>query len=537
MSSPIHTPLPTRTDWSQLTDLSGRLLGGILALTYISGFLIATTYLGTYNISASSSELLRAKYIYIGCEYWLFIVVFGLLMRVVRLILGQSQSYRSLSASDRVSVRDLLLRRAQGDRSRRDLRRWFVFFLVTLVFSVEILLLNPEDAQHYNAPVVLFLMLIALYQTTFYREFNRNSVEWGTLYGRKYVEVYRWLYGVGLPGALSILLAIYAFAEQVNGGNNALLNLCRLHRMALITSGCLVATILSVSASLFVTLSSQHLNWLDQEAWRWMNSAHSGEARLRAMVRDYCRVIIHAYRERRNRTVGNRWTGIGDTLFIGGATIAINGVVSWALYDPQAVIPELVLSYVGLTLALVVLANVLVLFMMQKGRDIAIDIDAEESKRETLSARLDRWTVRLGLPTVLFVVSVLGFAYRVYPFIPVQKAGGNYAAGNAVNIYLTNSPASCSPTSLTNEIIPIDRYFVLDEDDNLLYLARESGGGGVECWKWGALCPWPQGWARARTERHRPQVLVVNRRCIAAVIDADRAGSPVSPDRPAIRLP
>jgi hypothetical protein len=141
---------------------------------------------------------------------------------------------------------------------------------------------------------------------------------------------------------------------------------------------------------------------------------------------------------------------------------------------------------------------------------------------------------------ILYLVSVFGFSYLVYPFLPLEKAGGEYLKEYAITVSLNHAESGCSSAALEAafESQPLDdvsqrktdgvakepgtkpqpQFVVLEEDSNWSYLATSNGpdaGGGPDAWKWFALCDEYYGNAKAGGVC-RPRVYAVNRRCIAA---------------------
>jgi hypothetical protein len=116
---------------------------------------------------------------------------------------------------------------------------------------------------------------------------------------------------------------------------------------------------------------------------------------------------------------------------------------------------------------------------------------------------------RTILAAVLYVVSVLSFAYLVYPHIPEQKAGGNYSTARRVCLRLVNStPAGECPKDLLPEITDgASHYLIIEEDSNWVYLANDGGPNGPRAWRW----------PRFGKEPVRPSVYAVNRSCIASI--------------------
>src|ERR1019366_5733693 len=174
---------------------------GLLAFTYVSGYLISTTYLSTYGISAEASELLRAKYVYIGFQYWMCVIAFGVAARFVAMALASPKR----QPSDRSQKEDWVVRRREDDakdteryqarealrtrampgslRNRRGhFRHTRLAALILTLFVIEIMLVKPGNFLAYLPLQAIFLLSIALYQTTFYREYSSRSYGWGTVY-------------------------------------------------------------------------------------------------------------------------------------------------------------------------------------------------------------------------------------------------------------------------------------------------------------------------------------------------------------------
>lgn len=47
-------------------------------ITYISGYLVTSTFLNSYGIAADTSEFLKARYLYVGFLYLLFLASVGM---------------------------------------------------------------------------------------------------------------------------------------------------------------------------------------------------------------------------------------------------------------------------------------------------------------------------------------------------------------------------------------------------------------------------------------------------------------------------
>lgn len=200
------------------------------------------------------------------------------------------------------------------------------------------------------------------------------------------------------------------------------------------------------------------------------------------------------------------------------------------LWKDDSVFNSRTLSIGTLVLSLIVLSNLSVLMAMRRDLSLSLGIKVHRTTHKAgLLSQSDPWIIRALMFAVLYIVSVLGFAYRVYPFIPVQKAGGNYSTIDAVSIHLTQITAECSSRDLERQVPPTTPYVLLEEDANWVYLAPAVGpgsAGGPDCWNWGAFChAMPSSGARSPDDAFTPKVYTVNRRCIASTESIGSGGS------------
>jgi hypothetical protein len=217
-------------------------------------------------------------------------------------------------------------------------------------------------------------------------------------------------------------------------------------------------------------------------------------------------------------------------------------LVRWTIFSPRKT--AIICAYSVFALGMIILTNIIVLSWMHQQRDRHLDIErrAAEIKvpsrprtgsfapallglRRQLQSRggpvalTAGWRIagRLAVPVaVLYLVSVLGFAHLIYPFIPVEKAGGNYSVPEAGPVYvvLNSGSAACVSATLAGKILPDEGFYVLEETSDWLYLAPADTGNGPACWKWGVFCKKAE---ETKKGRYRPDVYQVDRRCIAAV--------------------
>jgi hypothetical protein len=285
-------------------------------------------------------------------------------------------------------------------------------------------------------------------------------------------------------------------------------------------------------AALFVTLSTENLQWLEKNG-RAQGSKSSFAWRSILFLCDCVFLIVHAAHvfviakdENGEESAKRQWRTTLDCF----AFPLITGIYCYlaltVLRDDRPDFNARLLSLGTLILSLVVISNLLIILAMRRDLSVALELKLKHDHGEFgFLDRSDAWSVRALMIGVLYIVSVLGFAYRIYPFIPAQKAGGNYSTADAVTVHLTQVSSECSSEDLKKEIPESRPYIVLSEDANWIYFAPLSGpgsGGGPDCWKWGAFCSSPADKAARPTGTpYRPTVYSVNRRCIASTVSVN----------------
>jgi hypothetical protein len=110
--------------------------------------------------------------------------------------------------------------------------------------------------------------------------------------------------------------------------------------------------------------------------------------------------------------------------------------------------------------------------------------------------RYSAWGLRICILTALYYMSVLAFAYGVYPNIPAAKGGGNFEDTANVRLYLRSDAQSAVPTNIcenittirSNLVIRTIQFKIIHASDSTVYLADPNdprSGGGVMMWsKW-----------------------------------------------------
>jgi len=541
----LSQPKDAQVDWSDRLEFISKISAAVLALTYVSGYLIATTYLSTFGISADSSDLLRAKYIYIGCLYWLFVTVIGVLGRAMSLFLGAIKASETLSEKEQIEARNILecdlLHRDELGHRWRPLRKWIVLSLVLVPFAVQIIFLDPNDIRAVICFQSILLLGISLYQTAFYREYSKDGYAWGSLYGKWYVERVKIGCGV-VPGLLAaffmagIAASPWVFTQHDNEIVNLSLSLAV--RPIYLKMGAfrsswefwivgVVLVLLLCFGALFVTLSTENLQWLEKNG-KAQRVQCSFIRRLGLFLRDCILLIDHAARVffkpgnlKNQNGVKREWRTVFDCFGLPVSTGVYASLVLTVLHNDKSNWNARVVAFGTLILALIAISNVIIILMMRRELVVTLGLKEKSSKDRGLLHRSDPWFVRVLVVAVLYTVSVLGFAYRVYPFVPVQKAGGDYSTAEPVSILLMKS-TECSSIGLSKEIEAPRPAVVLSEDSNWVYVAPLSGlgsGWGPKCWSWGPFCNSPAS-PPSTTNPSRPKVYTLSRHCIAGIVTA-----------------
>lgn len=517
-------------------ELAGKFAAISLPLTYVSGYLISTSYLGTYGLRLNASELFRAKYIYVGFLYLMFllliIAIFSVFARILELRRmtkrDTGKTARMLfDAEKALSLEVLRVRNqslsSQNRRKFQELRGDLVVGLIVLVFTVEIMFLNPVDLGGVLPFQSLYLLTVAIYQLTFYREVH-EPFTWGLVNGRRYIEDIRWLL-MNAQGfaAAGLFLHVLVNAIENAHGSGRLVFCLKLLGWLLIS-----ATIeIVVLAGLSIRANKERLIEIDKDDRFNPVIWEAGE--------DVGKEIKDSFKQL--RALQGSWIGYFMPCssrhpfwfrFLRLLWLVITFVataLSWRIhiFSHPTFWTSVCLVGAPLLLSLFVLANVglLPLLFSRRSRRLGFSDNSPESglpreemgSREIQRKKWERYARRVVMGTVLYVTSVLSFSYVVYPHIPVQKAGGNYMTANKVDVVLAKET---STGECPGVFLPApgkdEAYIVLEEDADWVYLANDHDphpNGGPNCWRWAGM----------ENLYCRPHVYAVSRACIAGIVD------------------
>ena len=539
------------------TELAGKLAAASLPLAYVSGYLIYTSYMGTYSIQLGSSDFLRTKYIYIGFHYLVFIVLIGAIYRgLMRCFEMKSVFLRRTTIEankessfhqERAKALDALLSR-NVDRNRWVARRFqeyrgdFVVALLVLVFGGEILFINPERLGSLLPIQIVYLAAVAIYQYSFIKELREPYI-WGLVYGSKYIEDCRWwlfaaqlLAAIGLGSfafhrAVSILSAIipvYWLFPSVE-------TLGHLSKGAAWACAILAIEMELIGLVAFM-IGTKRLKNMGDGAQVELEVPASPQTDARGAFMTCLNTLkcapVGYFTHRASTPVRTIFKIAFRVLLLIFPLSLLLVLQHYGIPDRWAKEPPAILHfftvYLPMALSLFVLSNVALIpalfrrradrleyskFEKEQAKDdsekliLSPEIVEVERKRE----KWERLIRRLVMATILYVTTVLSFSFLIYPHIPVQKSGGNYATGGRVSVVLVEKE---SEQGCGNVQLPDSKggaaFVPLEENSEYLYLASDHDGGGVRCWSWAAI---------SQQYSYRPQVYTISRSCIAEIID------------------
>jgi hypothetical protein len=456
-------------------ELIAKASAGIVALTYVSGYLIETTYFGSFGIHTEAIDFFRAKYLYIGFHYWFSIAMFSVFLILIKRIIEFIRAWRhhkniegkpeltqhdfdvmpELTPEEREEVKKILERRLPPAEpflrpSFGELRWTFVVCAIIMVFSFQILFFNPSTSTPTLPLQFIFLSIIMLHQVTHFREYYSY---WGILRGRVHV------------GLLRILLASAELAMAIwilyclSGLPN--LNKYTMFPILHIVVGFVILLIayLSVFSLLFNHKQMDLFDWPPHE-----DPFLRGNGLTR---KKYMRLLIGGGK------MEGQWTKKKKFLqfILSGLSVLVLGdAFSIAVGFDKSPWRYLIIGAISLLLALFVPFNIVYLSAVRKDMYRKLDIPLLDKSSTNQYSILALKVVPI---TVLYLVSVLAFSHTIYPKIPEEKAGGSYVTTpRAILHYITHTTAdNCLLNSTEDKELFDGEHLVLTEDTNWLYIA------------------------------------------------------------------
>ena len=497
------------------------------------------------------------------------IATFRILFRFAELVLLIFRSGRQvakgaidedLRAANEERKRRLLSTGAEVRERFKNLRGDLVVGLMLLLFTSEIILVNPQGTRSFHSLQLLYLVELCLYQLSYYREAHRPYV-WGYVNGRRYVEDIRWLLVIGQAFAV-LTVFLSAFLDVKTAQPSLGLGIWAAWACELFCIEAAVAAAVIAMPGVFSSNDTLIAIGLDADfdpaSWEADEHGKIWESikTWRAVTKPV-KVFVKPFNSkypvvRRNAQLCALVLAIpaGFWLWFHRSFSRGPGWLIVALKQPSWLRATLV--GLPLILTLLVLLNVILIgILFERRRRFLQEWESslphptwfwerspsqssypasgfaklsinrgELPSRRNLGADWEIYTRRTALVVVLYVVSVLSFGLIVYPHIPVQKAGGNYET--APHFYVRPMIATAygegCPAKLLPSLIGKQSFIELEEDSDWVYLAVDDDSGGPTCWVWSAMNTSDRSYCR-------PKVFAIHRSCVASVYDA-AAGPP-----------
>lgn len=561
-------------------ELAAKVAAGLVAITYVSGYLIETTYLGSFGMHADAIEFFRAKYLYIGFHFWFCVSAFVVFLISAKrfydfihswlrhnqanemptgngngekLTQVEFDSWVDLTVEERNEARLMESHRnVPGDpfvRPSFGALRWsLIVSSVVLVFSLQVMLLNRIRAARILPFQFLLLISMGMHQFTHFRE---NYSFWGVVKGRMHVSRLR-LLGMTAQVTLALAIALLVLSPPSPGTLfHLILTVCFWIFAIPFT---LLAVLLPFSIfkqnrqmSRFDLRKNEELGFIRREC-RWLfgwggeeSPEHPAPAPAAATAPRWQRVVWFALKLLTSLVIlallcdavllaaprhGIPYSWIVCFLhrFLKDSAPGWKHSIWRVCFGGIGILTLLLMFYVPL--------NIYLLARMRKEMHRRLGVRAPDSPhRDEFSTEF----LRVVTVTTLYLVSVMTFSHIVYPRIPEEKAGGSYTGARLAQIHLVRGAtlATCgaapadslthllggtaqSEDSAPDSVLEHGEGIVLEEDANWLYLAELKAGN----------CP--EDWAKnmiqiERDMRHsRPTFFAINRSCIEFVTYSER---------------
>ncbi len=479
-----HVEHPTRQ--REQIEFIAKIIAGLAGLTYISGYLIETTYLGSFGLRADEMGFLRAKYLYSGFHYWLCVSVFLVFLLFGKRFFDFIRAYRLHRQSgcepvctqremekdtglDPVEEREIVrilehkippscfyLRPTFGDL------RWnFIVLAIVFAFSLQIMFIDVAGVVRILPFQCILLLSIALQQSTHIRE---SYSFWGILYGRQHVGLLR------LLGAIVDLILIFWIILRVYH-HPRLEPLA--HHPSVYWIGGFILTLIACYVPFSLINNRRQMERFDISPSEKLN------------------LFWRMVRPSLGRTnIGGKWNNCQKVtslliLVIAAAifVVLVSALTLGGLGKDPTRIPMLkslisfltsqrrycffIVGYITQILAFYIPLNIILLNILRENmyRRLKVDIP-----KPVASRRLSVLFLRIATISILYLASILSFTHIIYGKIPEDKAGGNYEGARLAHVHLIRDASlstCCSDASVTEQV----KGIVLVEDSNWLYLA------------------------------------------------------------------
>lgn len=365
----------------EVVEKTLQILSITVVLTYISGYLVTSTFLNSYGITTDASEFLKARYLYVGFLYLLFLASVGMAFGFVAVCYNGAR-LRFAPLTD--------LGETSPDIKRKYIAVWATAgFCFATSEALQITFLNPHIFRGFILLQTGLLASFLFYQLTNARALHHPG--WDQ--HRSIFMLRGWT--VFTMTIFSVIPIIFLFRPNLPG---QLKSFIEYHKIR--------------SAVVFNSL----LLWAFWCALPFFYTGDSLKRRLDA------KQAKQAW-----------WQGIGPKRAIGGAIIIFvpADFILFATYKWRWV----TLQAINLFLAVAAMASII--FM-----SIAYSRDRGKNKQKLSgSEEWSIWLLRIATAGTLYVASTIGYANLIYPLVPFAKSGGDFTTSSVVRVHFHYSDA------------------------------------------------------------------------------------------------
>ena len=346
-------------------------------LTYISGYLVTSTFLNSYGIAADTSEFLKARYLYVGFLYLLFLASVGMAF-------GFSFVLLHLARVLWATAPPIELGETPVEIKGKYIRVWTAAgFCFATSETVQITFLNPHIVRNFILLQTGLLASFLFYQLTNARALHHRG--WDQ--HRSIFIMRGWtVFAMVIFATLPIVFLLWPQTPF------RLAALIKNHKAgAAVVFNSLLLGAFCCALPFFYTGESlkRRLNPKEPKQQWW-------------------------------RGTGPKRTLCGALIIFAPANFILFTTYGWRW---------LMLQSVNLLLSATAMASVI--FM-----SIAYTRDRAKNREELTSGQeWGIWLLRIATASTLYVASTIGYANVIYPLVPFAKSGGDFTTSSVVRVH------------------------------------------------------------------------------------------------------
>lgn len=112
----------------------------------------------------------------------------------------------------------------------------------------------------------------------------------------------------------------------------------------------------------------------------------------------------------------------------------------------------------------------------------ATDKSDQKQMSQVLRTKREMWCAAFCVMFMIFFLAILSFAYRVYPYIPFAKGGGNYVDCPSVTLTFRSHFGILNTNTLNQALAVSNCYIIVEQSQTSLFLANKNDEGGPSKW-------------------------------------------------------